>query len=151
MIDKTDHTFTYITFVLLGCTSLLPWNGAITATQYFQTRFCETDFEETFESYFSINFTLAQLIGLAAQFYFVRYKSYQHSIMLPLSISCFLFFLVVFSISIPLNGTVYFIFIMVMLFALGFSTVILTSAIFAVSAQRTDLSQGAMVGQVNPL
>lgn len=55
----------YVIMLIEGVGNLFPWNVFITAAAYFATRFCGTAFEETFENYFSISYTLSQTVGLA--------------------------------------------------------------------------------------
>jgi Nucleoside transporter len=74
---------------------------------------------------------------------------YVHTVTKPLFVSSALFSIIAMSCFFDLSGVFYFYFCFPIISALGFSTIFLTSGIFARSAsyQATSLSQGAMVGQ----
>lgn len=142
--------FVWFNFLIVGCSSLLPWNATITATQFFKYKFCGTEYEHLFESYFTSLFTLAQLLGLICQLYMeAQYSGYENTITKPLFASCALFSILTISCFFDLSGVNYFYFCVPVVFLLGYATIYLTSGVFARSAsyQSTSLSQGAMVGQ----
>jgi equilibrative nucleoside transporter 1/2/3 len=81
----TDQGYlAYIIMFYEGVGNLFPWNAFITASAYFSTRFCGTSFEESFENYFSITFTLSQTIGLALSIFFQNKLTLQQKITWPL-------------------------------------------------------------------
>jgi hypothetical protein len=55
--------------VMIGCSKpaaseRLPWNAFITASAYYRSRFCGTDYFVNFESYFSFAYSLSFEISL---------------------------------------------------------------------------------------
>ncbi len=141
----------YIVFIIVGCSSLLPWNAVITATEFFKSKYCDTDLEHLFETYYTIQFTTAQLLGLLSQLYLEIRWGYSHTVTLPLFLSSLLFSLLFLTTLLGewLQGEVYFYATSPLIFLLGYATIFLTSGVFARSAnfESARLSQGAMFGQ----
>ena len=61
---EDKNNLAYKIFFLLGIGSLLPWNAFITASAYYRSRFCGTPFFYSFESYFSVAYSLSSEISL---------------------------------------------------------------------------------------
>ena len=61
--DDNDNKAYYI-FFLLGIGSLLPWNAFITASAYYHTRLWGTPYFYSFESYFSVAYSLSSEVSL---------------------------------------------------------------------------------------
>lgn len=61
---EDKNKLAYSIFFLLGIGSLLPWNAFITASAYYRSRFCGTPFFYSFESYFSVAYSLSSEISL---------------------------------------------------------------------------------------
>jgi len=80
-----------VIFFLLGIGNLLPWNAFITASAYFFQRFCDTEFVDTFESFFSFTTTICQFITLAALVRWGSDFSLDVKIVYPLGISALCF------------------------------------------------------------
>ncbi|EKM59440.1 uncharacterized protein PHACADRAFT_205650 [Phanerochaete carnosa HHB-10118-sp] len=59
-----DHRIGWIHFIL-GCAVLLPWNVLITASPYFLSRVAGSSLKDTFSSYLSTTFTVANFAFLA--------------------------------------------------------------------------------------
>ncbi|GJE84933.1 equilibrative nucleoside transporter 1 [Phanerochaete sordida] len=59
-----DHRIGWIHFIL-GCAVLLPWNALITASPYFLSRVAGSPLRDTFSSYLSTTFTVANFFFLA--------------------------------------------------------------------------------------
>lgn len=80
--------FYFVYFIMFweGVGNLFPWNAFITANGYFQERFCGTAFEDSFENYFSITFTVSQTVGLAISIMFQDQISIRNKIVWPLFI-----------------------------------------------------------------
>jgi hypothetical protein len=74
----------FIIFFILGVGNLLPWNAFITASSYYQNRFCGTPYENSFESYFSMFYTVSQPVGLLATIYFKRHFTTKTLVLYPL-------------------------------------------------------------------
>ena len=58
--------------------NLLPWNAFVTAQPYYQARFCNTQFSNSFENFFAAFFTASQPVGLylvyaVSAIYFIAY------------------------------------------------------------------------------
>ncbi len=76
----------YIIFFILGIGSLLPWNAFITSSTYYQTRFCGTAYENSFESFFSMLYTAAGPIGLCISILFQDHLPIRTLVLYPLII-----------------------------------------------------------------
>ena len=141
----------YVIFIIVGCSSLLPWNAVITATSFFKSKYCGTGLEHLFETYYTVEFTLAQLLGLLSQLYLEVRCGYLHTVTKPLFFSSLLFSLLFLSTFLGdwLQGEAYFYVTSPVIFLLGYATIFLTSGVFARSAHfdSTRMSQGAMFGQ----
>lgn len=74
-------------FFQISTGNLFPWNTFITASYYFRDRFCGTQFEDSFENYFTLSFTLAQTIGKSAHVRDPRRKAYDSILSLSLLVS----------------------------------------------------------------
>ncbi|KAJ1396195.1 hypothetical protein B484DRAFT_438894, partial [Ochromonadaceae sp. CCMP2298] len=59
-----DTGLAYCIMFYLGVGSLFPWNALINASTYYSQRFCGTQYQSTFENYFSTAFTTSQASGL---------------------------------------------------------------------------------------
>jgi solute carrier family 29 (equilibrative nucleoside transporter), member 1/2/3 len=64
--------------------NLFPWNAFITASSYYGQRFCGTSFENNFENFFSITYTLSQTIGLGLSVIYQNKLSLRAKIIYPL-------------------------------------------------------------------
>ena len=74
MLDQTlDPTWIYVTFLLVGSVTLFPFNAIVNASFYFTSRFSSSPFEDLYDSYFSMAFTITQVVGLSWQLYVVKY------------------------------------------------------------------------------
>ena len=63
----------YLTFLVVGTVTLLPFNAIINASFYYSVLYASSVLEDLYESYFSMAFTLMQVIGLTWQLYVVKY------------------------------------------------------------------------------
>ena len=63
---RTDsrHTHYSNTLHTIQVGNLLPWNAFVTAQPYYQARFCNTQFSDSFENFFAAFFTASQPVGL---------------------------------------------------------------------------------------
>ena len=61
-----------IAYYTIQVGNLLPWNAFVTAQPYYQARFCNTQFSNSFENFFAAFFTASQPVGL----YLVRCLNY---------------------------------------------------------------------------
>lgn len=90
-IKQRDELLAYIIFFCLGVGSLLPWNAFITAASYYQRRFCNEAFENSFESYFSMFYTASQPLGLLFTIYYKKNFTSKSFVSIPLIIYTFIF------------------------------------------------------------
>jgi MFS family permease len=81
---NTGQTLTWVIFFLLGLGNLLPWNAFITASAYYKKRFCGAAFEDTFESFFSMFYTVSQPIGLILTLLYAQKYSMKTLVLYPL-------------------------------------------------------------------
>lgn len=95
------HQVAYFIMFYLGVGNLFPWNAFITASTYYAERFCGTSFEDTFENYFSLTYTLSQTIGLALAILFQDRLTLKQKISYPL-----LLYAVIFGVTTMLVGIV---------------------------------------------
>jgi solute carrier family 29 (equilibrative nucleoside transporter), member 1/2/3 len=86
-----SESLAYWIFFWLGLGNLFPWNTFITASYYFAARFCGTSFEETFENYFSVSFTLTQTIGLALTIRYCEGWNFSSKVIYPLVVYSIIF------------------------------------------------------------
>lgn len=91
----------YVIFTILGIGNLLPWNAFVTAANYYGNQFCGTPFESSFESYFSIIYTVAQPFGLLLNIYYHNLISIQSLIFYPLIIYALVFFIITALVAMP--------------------------------------------------
>ena len=128
-----NGTLVYVVFIIVGCSSLLPWNSVITATQFFKYKYCGTDLEHLFETYYTIQFTTAQLLGLFSQLYLELRCGYLHTVTKPLFFSSLLFSMLFISTYLGewLEGDAYFYATSPLISLLGYATIFLTSGVFA--------------------
>ncbi|KAI8059198.1 hypothetical protein BC940DRAFT_181052 [Gongronella butleri] len=69
----------YWVFFLYGIAMLLPWNVFITASEFFMHRFAGSEYQETFQSYFSTYFTTTNLIMFV---YLIWRQSVRHDLLI---------------------------------------------------------------------
>ena len=89
--SESSENTAYRIFFFLGLGNLFPWNTFITASYYFAARFCGTNFEETFENYFTLSFTIAQTVGLALTIRYCEKWSLQRKVIYPLGVYSLIF------------------------------------------------------------
>ena len=90
--EPTDYRhIAYFIMFYLGVGNLFPWNAFITASTYYAERFCGTSFEDTFENYFSLTYTLSQTIGLALAILFQDRLTLKQKISYPLMLYAVIF------------------------------------------------------------
>ncbi|RYH21047.1 hypothetical protein EON65_21650 [archaeon] len=91
----------YVIFTILGIGNLLPWNAFVTAAKYYGDQFCDTPFESSFESYFSMIYTLAQPFGLLLNIYYHSQITIQSLIFYPLIIYALVFYIITALVATP--------------------------------------------------
>ena len=145
---KSDWMLT-MSFIIVGIASLLPWNAFITASEYFRARFCGTDYERTFESFFSISFMGFQILGLLTQLFLEYTVGYQHRLLIPLLISFCLFLPFMLSVYLNVSAILYFGLSVILASTFGFVSLFLIGGLFEFAASRgaSKFSQAAMTGQ----
>ena len=143
-------SFSYFLFILLGLSSLLPWNAFISASQYFSLRFCDNEkIKRSFESVFSVIYMISQLTGLISQLILASQNKLKHSILLPITINSFIFMFIFASIFTTTSASTYFIFMGLNIFILGFTSVFLSAGTFQLAAELNSSKYASllMIGQ----
>mmetsp|Transcript_25862 Transcript_25862/g.65467 ORF Transcript_25862/g.65467 Transcript_25862/m.65467 type:complete len:528 (-) Transcript_25862:2705-4288(-) len=146
-VDK--HHRAYIIFFLQGMGMLFPWNIFINASAYFAARFKESNYEETFENYFSICFMGSNLIFLAVSVAVQDKIPLRLRIALPLSVNMVIFLVTTILVNIEdVDADTLFIITIVCIFISGFMTAFLQGGIFGLAGQfAPKYTQAVMTGQ----
>lgn len=124
----------FVIFFVLGVGNLLPWNAFITASNYYQARFCGTSFEKSFESFFSMFYTISQPLGLIATIIFKKRVTTKSLVLYPLLIYTGIFVLttvLVLISSVPATGL--FAITLFSTFACGLCGAIMNGGLFGLS------------------
>ncbi|RYY89096.1 hypothetical protein EON63_01385 [archaeon] len=139
-------SFAYLIMFYEGVGNLFPWNAFITASGYYAARFCGTSFEDSFENYFSITYTLSQTIGLVLAVLYAENFSLNQKITLPL-----LAYSVIFGITTLLVGiqdidpTLLFFVTLLSAFCSGMVGALLSGGLFSLGAMFPPSYTGALM------
>ena len=117
----------YMLCFFLGLGTLFPWNVLINNTVYFDERFCGTAFASEYLNYISIAFNMCVLLGFGVTYYFGEAWSLHSRIVKPVSVVGFVLLTLSALVLVDIDGTYFFIIIMVLTMICGFF-----SAIFSV-------------------
>lgn len=140
--------FVYIVMFYEGVGNLFPWNALINASGYFATRFCGTPYENNFENFFSIAYTLSQTIGLALSLKYQKSFSLRTKIVWPLVFISILFIITTLFVSIDIEGNLLFWLTLIFTFATGILGAVSSSGLFGLGAMFPPVYTGAlMTGQ----
>ena len=60
-LSKSSPTVALCCVFVIGCASLFSWNAVITISTYWRARFCDTWFEDAFESVFACTYQATSL------------------------------------------------------------------------------------------
>jgi hypothetical protein len=140
-IDNIDHLtkrrheiIAYIIFCILGIGNLFPYNAFVTASSYYENKFCNTSYETSFESYFSVIYSISQPIALLINIYYSKEYSIRSLVLYPLYIYIMVFILTTIMVGIPsISGDTLFILTLFSTFICGFSGSIMNGGLFALS------------------
>ena len=148
---KDPLLIAYALFLLLGAGSLFPWNAFITASAYFEARFCSTSFAEVFENVFSLTNSGSQILGLAIALRYGEKASLRLRVLVPLGIWLSLFALtaaLVFVDDERVGRTTLFSVTVLSVFAAGLCGACYTGGVFGLAARFPPAyTQAAMAGQ----
>ena len=138
----------FLIMFYLGLGQLLPWNAFITASGYFAQRFCNSRYENDFENWFSLAFTLSQTIGLALAVIYQNNFTLQFKITLPLISYSIIFLINTILVLISINAGHLFAITMVGSLLCGICGSVLSSGLFGLAAIFPTRYTGAvMYGQ----
>ena len=127
--------FAYAIMLYLGLANLFPWNAFITAAVYFGTRFCDTPYANSFESYFSFCGTAFQTLGLALSVVYQERFSLHSRIVYPLLVYSLIFSLTTVLVVVPgFNGSPLFWLTSFCVTLTGLCGAVLSGGLFSMSA-----------------
>jgi len=129
-----------------GVGNLFPWNAFITASSYYAGRFCGTQFEDTFENYFSITYTLSQTIGLAVAVLIQDKLTMQQKIASPLILYSIIFGVTTLLVTIKdMDASLLFYVTIISAFLSGIVGAILSGGLFSLGAMFPASYTGALM------
>lgn len=153
-MDKNDNSpidrraIAFLIMAFLGLGQLLPWNAFITASGYFAQRFCNSIYENNFENWFSLAFTLSQTIGLGLAVIYQNYFTLQFKITVPLIAYSIIFLINTVFVLISVNAGTLFAITMIGSLLCGICGSVLSSGLFGLAAIFPTRYTGAvMYGQ----
>ncbi len=117
-----------------GLGNLFPWNAFITASYYFADRFCGTPYEDTFENFFSITFTLSQTIGLALAIKYEDKIKLKHRVLFPLITYSTIFIITTLFVLFPMDGSLLFWLTLLSACICGLCGALLSGGLFGLAA-----------------
>lgn len=133
-------------FFILGLGNLLPWNAFITASSYYQNRFCGTMYENSFESYFSMFYTVSQPLGLLATIIFKKRITTKALVLYPLIVYTSVFILTTILALIPsVPQALLFAITLLSTFACGLCGAIMNGGLFGLSGILPAVYTGALM------
>lgn len=142
------YYFAYIIVVILGLSSLFPWNVFITASSYFQVRFCGTPYRDSFENYFSLAYTLSNSTGLALSVIYQQYFTFHAKVIFPLCCYGMLFALTTILVLMPIDRLALFWITLISTALCGVFGSFLSAGLFGLGAILPESYMGAvMTGQ----
>jgi len=151
MIDASkkyngSETLAYWIFFWLGLGNLFPWNTFITASYYFAARFCGTAFDESFENYFSVSFTLAQTIGLALTIRYCDGWSFSKKVVYPLGVYSVIFLITTIMVAIlSLDPSLFFVLTIMSTTLSGLCGSLMSAGLFSLAAYFPQHFTGALM------
>jgi solute carrier family 29 (equilibrative nucleoside transporter), member 1/2/3 len=145
-----------VIFFILGLGNLLPWNAFITASSYYESRFCNTTYEDSFESFFSMFYTVSQPIGLLLTIYFKKKVTTKALVHYPLVIYSAIFILTTIMVLIPsIPKAILFSITLISTFLCGLCGAIMNGGLFGLSgilpAKYTGMLMSGQVNEINKL
>jgi equilibrative nucleoside transporter 1/2/3 len=136
----------FIIFFVLGVGNLLPWNAFITASTYYKNRFCGTAFENSFESFFSMFYTVSQPIGLLATIFFKKKFTTKALVLYPLMIYTAIFILTTVLVLVPsIPQELLFSLTLISAFLCGLCAAVMNGGMFGLSGILPSVYTGALM------
>lgn len=136
----------FIIFFVLGVGNLLPWNAFITASTYYKNRFCGTAFENSFESFFSMFYTVSQPIGLLATIFFKNKFTTKALVLYPLMIYTAIFILTTVLVLVPnIPQELLFSLTLISTFLCGLCAAVMNGGMFGLSGILPSVYTGALM------
>lgn len=134
-VPSDTGNFAYAIMLYLGLANLFPWNAFITAAVYFGTRFCDTPYANSFESYFSFCGTTFQTLGLALSVVYQERFTLHSRIVYPLLVYSLIFSVTTVLVLVPgFNGAPLFWLTSFCVTLTGLCGAVLSGGLFSMSA-----------------
>ncbi|KAI8371566.1 nucleoside transporter-domain-containing protein [Radiomyces spectabilis] len=148
-VYQDSYGIVYWVFFIYGIAMLLPWNVFITASEYFAKRFQASEYDETFQNYFSITFTVSNLLVFATILWRQSETTTFHiDVYLPVIINAIVFAVMCLTVQFGFSGTGYFWMILGLLVVTGASTSLFQASVFAEASRFPyKYMQAVMSGQ----
>lgn len=149
MKEEAPIDVAYIVYFIMfweGVGNLFPWNAFITASSYYAQRFCGTSFEDSFENYFSITYTLSQTIGLAIAVVIQERLTMQQKIAYPLMLYSVIFGITTLLVTIQdMDASLLFYLTLISAFLSGSVGAVLSGGLFSLGAMFPPAYTGALM------
>jgi len=141
-----EKRLTYAIFFWLGVGNLLPWNAFVTAQPYYKSRFCDSVFNNSFENFFSIFFTVSQPIGLILLIRYNKALTINQQVLLTLAAYAILFLLTAALVLVPnVASTELFAITLASTFCCGFCGAIMNGGLFGLAGMLPSSATSALM------
>ncbi|KAI9592415.1 nucleoside transporter-domain-containing protein [Syncephalis fuscata] len=141
----------YGIFFIQGVAMLLPWNVFITASEYFSAAFKGGRFAGNFQNYFSVSFTLLNLIFVCVAMALQHKANFPMQIIVSHTLNMIIFIMVIVMINISnIAPDTYFGIILALMTLTGITSSYLQNALYELGARLPPIYvQGFLTGQVS--
>lgn len=141
-----EKCLSYCIFFWLGVGNLLPWNAFVTAQPYYKARFCDTQFNNSFENFFAIFFTVSQPVGLFLLIQYNKVFSINTQVIATLVIYTSLFILNTIFVSVTsVPPTSLFAITLASTVCCGFSGAIMNGGLFGLAGMLPSVATSALM------
>ncbi|RKP11113.1 nucleoside transporter-domain-containing protein [Thamnocephalis sphaerospora] len=139
----------YIIFFIQGIAMMLPWNAFITAAEYFIQAFSGGHFVNNFQNYFSVSFTLFNMIFVGVAMSRQHKANFPRQIMLSLIVNTVIFIIVSVLATLDyIEPNAYFGIILTLMTLSAVTTAYLQNALYELAARLPPrYVQGFLTGQ----